>query len=108
MDAYTDGSMLNPKGLHWAIGGVGVWWPGRKTYPTEEEVNYAHCDIKPEGVMLWNVSNILKNSSTRREIGATLLAMLPPWSSNIGIDNEATVDKGNRIIEHQRKKAHAK
>ena len=29
-NAYADGSVLNPKGLHWALGGLGVWWPQRK------------------------------------------------------------------------------
>ena len=90
-NAYTDGSMLNPKGLHWAVGGVGVWWPARTKEPTEDEVAYAHCDNKDGGLMLWNIFNTLKNSSTRCEIGATLLGMLPPWAVNLGVDNSATV-----------------
>jgi hypothetical protein len=27
---YSDGSLKNPVGNHWAIGGVGIWWPERK------------------------------------------------------------------------------
>ncbi len=26
----SDGSLKNPMGNHWAIGGVGIWWPSRK------------------------------------------------------------------------------
>ena len=64
----------------------------------------AHCDNLDGGLMLWNISNSLKNSSTRTEIAATLLALLPPWAVNMGVDNAATVGKGTKVIEHLRKK----
>ena len=51
--AYTDGSMLSPRGLHWAIGWVEIWWPGRTKEPTEDEVKFAHCENKDGGLMLW-------------------------------------------------------
>ena len=30
INSYSDGSLKNPTGNHWAIGGVGLWWPERK------------------------------------------------------------------------------
>ena len=54
-NVYTDGSLKNPAGLHWAIGGVGVWWPGRIERPTEQEMQYSHCESKEEGTALWNI-----------------------------------------------------
>ena len=36
-NAYTDGSMLNPRGLHSKRGGLGVWWPSRNEGITKEE-----------------------------------------------------------------------
>ena len=51
-NAYTDGSMLNTKALHWAIGGLGVWWPGRKNGPTEAEKAVAHSEQEEKGLML--------------------------------------------------------
>ena len=66
--------MLNPKGLRWATGFVGIWGPGE----AKEEVNFAQCEEKEDGMMLWNVYNQLKKSSTRTEIAATIVAMLQP------------------------------
>ena len=43
LNGYTDGSMLNPRGHHWAIGGIGIWWPNREE-PTEQEKKYAHVE----------------------------------------------------------------
>ena len=28
-NVYSDGSVKNPRGLHWKVGGVGVWWQNR-------------------------------------------------------------------------------
>ena len=28
-NVYSDGSVKNPRGLHWKVGGVGVWWRNR-------------------------------------------------------------------------------
>ena len=28
---YSDGSLKNPVGNHWAIGGIGIWWPNRRS-----------------------------------------------------------------------------
>ena len=60
------------------------------------------CRINEDGgYTVWNVYNDLQNSSTRTEIGASLMAMQPKASVNIGIDNEATVNIGNEILQHQ-------
>ena len=107
-NAYTDGSMLKPKGNRWAIGGVGIWWPWRKAELTEDEKQWAQSEEKAEGKMLWNVFNQLKNSSTRCEIAATMIAMLASIATYMGIDNQATVGTGTQTIDHQRKKKGAK
>ena len=57
--------------------------------------------------MLWSVFNNLKNSSTRCEVAATLVGMLPKGGVHLGVDNDATVGKGTKIIEHQRKRKQA-
>ena len=54
-----------------------------------------------KGFTAWNVYNDLQNSSTRTEIGASLMAMQPTTGTNIGIDNAATVNIGNEILQHQ-------
>ena len=84
-----------------------MWWPNGTTYPTEEEMQYAHCDNKDGGLMMWNVFNCVKNSSTRCEIAPAFLAMLPEWAANMGIDTSATVEKGQKVITHQREKGRA-
>ena len=103
-NSYTDGSMLSPKGHRWAIGGICIWWPGRQKEATDKESQWAYCEKTKKGTMLWNIFNTLKYCSTRCEIGATIIAMLPPWATHMGIDNSATVGKGSRRIDHLKKK----
>ena len=45
-NVYTDGSMLNPKGLHWSIGGLGIWWPGKQKAARTAEEEYFHNEQK--------------------------------------------------------------
>ena len=72
INSYSDGSLKNPVGNHWAIGGVGLWWPGRcdKERPlNEEEGKYLEHEWTKGGCMLWTSLNELSNSSTRCEAG---------------------------------------
>ena len=107
-NAYTDGSILNPRGLHLSVGGLGVRWPERTADITDIEAAWTQHEARDGGKMLWAVFNDLENSSTRCEIAATIVGMLPPWAVNMGVDNGATVGKGNKVIEHQRKREAAK
>ena len=119
-NGYSDGSLKNNKGLFWAVGGAGVWWPNRalddlttdeKTIAEHRQVAPDVCIFNPEaaenpgGVMLWTPFNARLNTSTRCELGAAILALLAPHGINIGIDNSAVVDKGNTIIHHLRRQA---
>ena len=53
--------------------------------------------------MMWSPFNARLNSSTRCELGAAIVAMVSPYGLNIWIDNATVVERGNAIIEHQRK-----
>ena len=53
---------------------------------------------------MWNAFSKLKNSSTRCEIGAALIALTPARAVNIGVDKLAVVKKENAIIDHVKKK----
>ena len=68
---------------------------------TEAEREIAeHKHIGEEGVMLWCPFNSLLNSSTRCELAAAILAMLPGMPMHIGRDNAAVVRKSNEIARH--------
>ena len=100
--AYT-----TPKTTSGKWGGIGAFWPDRKardTPLTEQEEIYTRAEETDWGMRLWNTFNNLRNSSTRCELGASIVAMLPPVAVNIGIDSSATVGKGTEIIEHESKK----
>ena len=80
-----------------------MWWPGRKeeTQPkTEVEEKYSRSIFERAGLRMWNAFNNLRNSSTRCEMGASLIAMNPPVAANIGVDNETCVNGTNDIAEH--------
>ena len=80
-DVYNDGSVHNPRSLLWQVGGgVGVYWPAReeKTAPlTEIEKYIYHEGDQWGGMKLWNVFTDSKNISSRCEIGAALVAVVP-------------------------------
>ena len=110
--------LKNVKGYFWGVGGAGVWWPGREPLPLTpaekqaakyREVEAAKDLFDPDlpvqvgGTMLWCPFNARLNSSTRCELGAAIIAMLSPYGLNIGIDNATVVERGNAIIEHQRR-----
>ena len=67
---------------------------GRYTSNSFEEAGYRACCV----------FHNLRNSSTRCEVGAGLVAMSPPVEANIGVDNKTCVDTGNDIIDHARLK----
>ena len=51
-------------------------------------------------MLLWCPFNTLLNSSTRTELAAAIVAILPPVPVHIGIDNAAVVGKGSQIIKY--------
>ena len=59
---------------------------------------------KEGGLKCWNVSNGLRGSSTRTEIGAALIALQPPIRVNIGVDNAAVVGRTNAMIDHHKRR----
>ena len=103
-NVYSDGSLRNPRGLFWHIGGIGVWWPHRNLEEqplTPNETKHTRHEYKEGyGMKMWNSFNGLSGSSTRCEIGAALIAMQPPVATHIGIDNKAVVDRGTELTNH--------
>ena len=55
-NGYSDGSLKNPIGNHWAIGGIGVWWPNRseESEPLNpQELSYTEYEWKWQGCLQW-------------------------------------------------------
>ena len=110
-NGYSDGSLKNPIGNHWAIGGIGMWWPNRKI--EEEPLNkqedaYTEHEWSERGCMQWAAFNELKNSSTRCEAGAARMAIQKDGPVHVGIDSQATVTLCTGITDHHRRRMDAK
>ena len=106
VEAPSDGSLKNPVGNHWAIGGVGIWWPCRRIEErplNNEEEKYLEHEWKYGGCMLWTSFNELSNSSTGCELGGARIAIQSDGPVHSGIDNQATVTMCSDITEHQKK-----
>ena len=85
-----------------------MWWLGRKLEDLfEEEKLFVEYEAKGEGILLWHPFNSLLHSSTRCELAAAILAMMPGVPMHIDVDNLALVKKGNAIIEHIQGRAEA-
>ena len=77
-NCYSDGSLKNPIGNHWAVGGIGVWWPTRSEEGeplNKEEETYMEYEWSEGGCMQWAAFNELRNSSTRCEAGGARMAI---------------------------------
>ena len=110
-NVYSDGSVHNPASTHWKVGGIGIFWPRRNEEElplTDAETKFMQKEVTPSGMRMWNCFSNLMNSSTRCEIGAALIAMLPNKAVNIGSDSLATVRKGNATIEHQKQRSYTR
>ena len=110
-NGYSDGSLQNPIGDHWAIGGLGIWWPERCEIVSPlnvKENQYLEHEWKYQGCMQWASFNELRNSSTRCKLGGARMAMQRDGPVHIGIDNQATVTAVNEIAEHQIKRKDTK
>ena len=106
-NVYSDGSVHNPASHFWQVGGIGVFWPRRSLTDeslSDTEYKYMHTEQRLEGVRLWSNFNNLRNSSTRCEIGAAMVALSTDQAVNIGIDSLATIRKGDKSSSTKRKK----
>ena len=53
VNVYTDGSLKNPRGNRWRIGGFGIWWPrkaGEEPHePDDDEYMFMHIEGDDKG-----------------------------------------------------------
>ena len=107
-NVYTDGSLTNPDSWCWQVGGLGVWWPDRQLQQeplTQKESTYADVEQKCHGVSMANIFTDLRGSSTRCEVAAAILALLPRGAVHIATDSQSLVQRGKAIIQWARQKA---
>ena len=106
-----DGSLKKPVGNHWAIGGLGIWWPKRSKEEGplhEEDGKYLEHEWRDGGCMQWSAFNERRNSSTRCEVGGARMAIQKDGPVHIGIDNQATVTMCNAIAGHHKRRQETK
>ena len=99
-----------PAGLHWKVGGVGVWWQNRcisENPMTEAEEHFTHSQMCGNDLSMWTCFNDTQNSSTRCELGAAILGINPPVPAHVGIDNQGVVSIGTQIIDHMEARQNA-
>ena len=107
IDTYCDGSVKNPRGDFWKIGGLGLWWPtkdGKQKTFNEAEGKFIHVERKAEGTMGWNMMNCLRGNSTRTETGAAMIATLSDNAAHFGSDNMGVIRRTNTILDHMRQR----
>ena len=113
VNVYTDGSWLNGCNRHFALGGSGVWWPGRALTrndlndkchtvnpltPAELELGYYRQET--DGVAIFTSIGGFSGSSTRTEIAAGILAACGNGPVFIASDSEAFVKNVNTMMGH--------
>ena len=112
VNVFTDGSWLNGRNRHFALGGSGVWWPGRAinrshlnnncTYvnplsPAELEIGYFRQEA--DGVSIFTSIGGYSGSSTRTELAAGILAACGNGPVYIASDSEVFVEGVNNLME---------
>ena len=121
VNVYTDGSWLNSSNRHFALGGSGVWWPGRAlargdlndrcTFvnplsPAELEIGYYRQEA--DGVSIFASIGGYSGSSTRTEIAAGILAACGNGPVYIASDSEVFVNGVNNLMSQVNEGVHFK
>jgi hypothetical protein len=110
VNVYSDGSLKNPHSQMWALGGLGIWWPGRQLEEkplswAEKEFSHpcvcpAWLDRQPQdGTMLVGALTGQRCSSTRTELAAGILAIHAPGAVHQGTDSMAYTVRARRILQ---------
>ena len=103
INTFSDGSWLYPKLQFLAIGGAGVWWPGRtlakRPLSVAEHAIAWHIE-DDDGVRLYAKIGGYTGSSTRTEIAAGIMSVCANGPVHIGSDSEVFWRKANCIIAH--------
>eukprot|EP00973_Karenia_brevis_P005094 699728-Karenia_brevis.AAC.1 len=86
-DVFSDGALNYPRVPRLALSNAGVWWPSRKSALTDQEIVFAHHNIRREGIEAFAALHGASTSSARPELLAMILAMLAPEAMHIAIDN---------------------
>ena len=101
INAYSDGGLKSPGDHKWALGGVGIWWPGIRTREEFDELMpskpIAHQEGNQDGYGQWNRMSGQKGSSTRMELAALIVAMTRNTPLHMGIDSQSTIAKARRL-----------
>ena len=105
INTYSDGSWLFPKQQFLALGGAGVWWPGRtltnRPLSVAEQAIAWH-KVDSDGIRLYAKIGGYAGSSTRTEIAAGIISVCANGPVHIGSDSEVFVGKAKCIIAHIR------
>jgi ribonuclease HI len=99
INVYSDGSWQNPLTYHFALGGAGVWWPGRKHWLNNAEDELAIIEKHDDGVRLYTPIGGFSGSSTRTELAAAILAISSNGPVHLGTDSKAFVLRANFILD---------
>ena len=98
INAYTDGSWINPLRQFLGLGGAGVFWPGRKELLSDAEEQMAYAEDHHSGLKLYTALGGFGGSSTRTELAAGILAISSDVPVHIGTDSAAFQRKANKLL----------
>ena len=84
-NVYSDGSLLNPRVQHYAVGGAGIWHPGRTGTADESEIErrFATRQSWADGTEMFAAVKGDGLSSTRTELAAAIIAIAATGSREI-------------------------
>jgi hypothetical protein len=101
INVYTDGSVKNPAHRLYALGGAGVWWPGRclTDHPlSTHELEATGCSQESNGVKFWGLVGGPRIDSTRTEIAGAIQAIVSNCSTHVGSDSDNFVQMLRQIV----------
>ena len=111
INVYTDGSWINPRKFHFALGGAGVWWPNRtlRSLPlSTAEKELTHQQFSSRGIRLCAAIGGFSGSSTRNELAAGIIAVCAHGPVHLASDSKIFVDRANEVIQRLQECPHDK
>ena len=100
-NVYTDGSFKNPQHQKWALGGFGLWWPGRDMQqhpPSNNEHRFTNTKQQDGGTRMWAAVTGHYCSSHRTELAAGLVAIHSEGPVTLRADNLSFVNRAKAIL----------
>eukprot|EP00973_Karenia_brevis_P007678 1042795-Karenia_brevis.AAC.1 len=94
-NAFSDGSLTNPRQPNFGLASAAVWWPGRTKDVTDLEYQFSLSEAVDGGLAIMGFLGGYRSSSSRVELLGVILALLSDLPVFLAVDNASVVRRAH-------------